>query len=642
MSSSDYLVEPGLSNNIIDLLSTIQDRYKKKLRAAQAVSVSPSDTDNLVKLLAKTFKLPPATNVQVTEPEVLPPAPPVIAVPEVTAAVLPPAPPVIIEPEVTSTVLPPAPPVIIEPEVTSAVLPPAPPVEQTPISDSLSTIIDEQEQSDNGEQPSADVFPPTPPIPEPKPLVQLSDNTIEKLVNLLQHVFNKPALTTDSATDSNQILQNEPETLSGEPETLSGETEPLSGETEPLSGEPETLSDGEEEYDDLEDIRQLRDALISAQTQEDEKAKLEELAKQQDELKLAQQQANESEVAANKLKLDTAIVELNNTQLQSNKANEDAQAQLQQLRKASVLQQLAQSKVKLAEYHMGNAKKELELEKQQHAAVLNELNAYKNELTKAKETLVKVQSEGETANTIQLNEAQAAVTSAQTNEQEKAKQLEEKTKELEQAQTKALEQTTALVKAKELEQVQSTALKDAQDKQMEMQAEAKSIAEELKKAQQKLTLVQQLSQTQAQQRYMNIQKTRDLVTRFQSELANSKALEQKTAQELAAANVRSTQLEQQLAQVRADYANAQPSYIQQITDWIKHYVPDFVSAKPEEPTVYKVDENALPPAVKQKMDNNYTYLGRIYMKDDVGKIVQTKYILWNNTTHDYFSYNDPQ
>ena len=28
MSSSDYLVEPGLSNNIIDLLSTIQDRYK--------------------------------------------------------------------------------------------------------------------------------------------------------------------------------------------------------------------------------------------------------------------------------------------------------------------------------------------------------------------------------------------------------------------------------------------------------------------------------------------------------------------------------------------------------------------------------------------------------------------------------------
>ena len=642
MSSSDYLVEPGLSNNIIDLLSTIQDRYKKKLRAAQAVSVSPSDTDNLVKLLAKTFKLPPATNVQVTEPEVLPPPPPVIAVPEVTAAVLPPAPPVIIEPEVTSTVLPPAPPVIIEPEVTSAVLPPAPPVEQTPISDSLSTIIDEQEQSDNGEQPSADVFPPTPPIPEPKPLVQLSDNTIEKLVNLLQHVFNKPALTTDSATDSNQILQNEPETLSGETEPLSGETEPLSGEPEPLSGEPETLSDGEEEYDDLEDIRQLRDALISAQTQEDEKAKLEELAKQQDELKLAQQQANESEVAANKLKLDTAIVELNNTQLQSNKANEDAQAQLQQLRKASVLQQLAQSKVKLAEYHMGNAKKELELEKQQHAAVLNELNAYKNELTKAKETLVKVQSEGETANTIQLNEAQAAVTSAQTNEQEKAKQLEEKTKELEQAQTKALEQTTALVKAKELEQVQSTALKDAQDKQMEMQAEAKSIAEELKKAQQKLTLVQQLSQTQAQQRYMNIQKTRDLVTRFQSELANSKALEQKTAQELAAANVRSTQLEQELAQVRADYANAQPSYIQQITDWIKHYVPDFVSAKPEEPTVYKVDENALPPAVKQKMDNNYTYLGRIYMKDDVGKIVQTKYILWNNTTHDYFSYNDPQ
>ena len=642
MSSSDYLVEPGLSNSIIDLLSTIQDRYKKKLRAAQAVSVSPSDTDNLVKLLAKTFKLPPATNVQVTEPEVLPPPPPVIAVPEVTAAVLPPAPPVIIEPEVTSTVLPPAPPVIIEPEVTSAVLPPAPPVEQTPISDSLSTIIDEQEQSDNGEQPSADVFPPTPPIPEPKPLVQLSDNTIEKLVNLLQHVFNKPALTTDSATDSNQILQNEPETLSGETEPLSGETEPLSGEPEPLSGEPETLSDGEEEYDDLEDIRQLRDALISAQTQEDEKAKLEELAKQQDELKLAQQQANESEVAANKLKLDTAIVELNNTQLQSNKANEDAQAQLQQLRKASVLQQLAQSKVKLAEYHMGNAKKELELEKQQHAAVLNELNAYKNELTKAKETLVKVQSEGETANTIQLNEAQAAVTSAQTNEQEKAKQLEEKTKELEQAQTKALEQTTALVKAKELEQVQSTALKDAQDKQMEMQAEAKSIAEELKKAQQKLTLVQQLSQTQAQQRYMNIQKTRDLVTRFQSELANSKALEQKTAQELAAANVRSTQLEQELAQVRADYANAQPSYIQQITDWIKHYVPDFVSAKPEEPTVYKVDENALPPAVKQKMDNNYTYLGRIYMKDDVGKIVQTKYILWNNTTHDYFSYNDPQ
>jgi hypothetical protein len=628
MSSSDYLVEPGLSNNIIDLLSTIQDRYKKKLRAAQAVSVSPSDTDNLVKLLAKTFKLPPATNVQVTEPEVLPPAPPVIAVPEVTSAVLPPAPPVIIEPEVTSTVLPPAPPVIIEPEVTSAVLPPAPPVEQTPISDSLSTIIDEQEQSDNGEQPSADVFPPTPPVPEPKPLVQLSDNTIEKLVNLLQHVFNKPALTTDSTTDSNQILQNEPETLSGE--------------TEPLSGETETLSDGEEEYDDLEDIRQLRDALISAQTQEDEKAKLEELAKQQDELKLAQQQANESEVASNKLKLDTAIVELNNTQLQSNKANEDAQAHLQQLRKASVLQQLAQSKVKLAEYHMGNAKKELELEKQQHAAVLNELNAYKNELTKAKETLVKVQSEGETANTIQLNEAQAAVTSAQTNEQEKAKQLEEKTKELEQAQTKALEQTTALVKAKELEQVQSTALKDAQDKQMEMQAEAKSIAEELKKAQQKLTLVQQLSQTQAQQRYMNIQKTRDLVTRFQSELANSKALEQKTAQELAAANVRSTQLEQELAQVRADYANAQPSYIQQITDWIKHYVPDFVSAKPEEPTVYKVDENALPPAVKQKMDNNYTYLGRIYMKDDVGKIVQTKYILWNNTTHDYFSYNDPQ
>ena len=620
MSSSDYLVEPGLSNNIIDLLSTIQDRYKKKLRAAQAVSVSPSDTDNLVKLLAKTFKLPPATNVQVTEPEVLPLAPPVIAVPEVTSAVLPPAPPVIIEPEVTSTVLPPAPPVIAVPEVTSAVLP-TPPVEQTPISDSLSTIIDEQEQSDNGEQPSADVFPSTPPVPEPKPLVQLSDNTIEKLVNLLQHVFNKPALTTDSATDSNQILQNEPETL---------------------SGEPETLSDGEEEYDDLEDIRQLRDALISAQTQEDEKAKLEELAKQQDELKLAQQQANESEVAANKLKLDTAIVELNNTQLQSNKANEDAQAQLQQLRKASVLQQLAQSKVKLAEYHMGNAKKELELEKQQHAAVLNELNAYKNELTKAKETLVKVQSEGETANTIQLNEAQAAVTSAQTNEQEKAKQLEEKTKELEQAQTKALEQTTALVKAKELEQVQSTALKDAQDKQMEMQAEAKSIAEELKKAQDKLTLVQQLSQTQAQQRYMNIQKTRDLVTRFQSELANSKALEQKTAQELAAANVRSTQLEQELAQVRADYANAQPSYIQQITDWIKHYVPDFVSAKPEEPTVYKVDENALPPAVKQKMDNNYTYLGRIYMKDDVGKIVQTKYILWNNTTHDYFSYNDPQ
>ena len=635
MSSSDYLVEPGLSNNIIDLLSTIQDRYKKKLRAAQAVSVSPSDTDNLVKLLAKTFKLPPATNVQVTEPEVLPPPPPVIVVPEVTSAVLPPAPPVIIEPEVTSAVLPPAPPVIIEPDVTAAVLPLEPPVEQTPISDSLSTIIDEQEQSDNGEQPSADVFPPTPPIPEPKPLVQLSDNTIEKLVNLLQHVFNKPALTTDSATDSNQILQNEPE-------TLSGETEPLSGETETLSGEPETLSDGEEEYDDLEDIRQLRDALISAQTQEDEKAKLEELAKQQDELKLAQQQANESAVAANKLKLDTAIVELNNTQLQSNKANEDAQAQLQQLRKASVLQQLAQSKVKLAEYHMGNAKKELELEKQQHAAVLNELNAYKNELTKAKETLVKVQSEGETANTIQLNEAQAAVTSAQTNEQEKAKQLEEKTKELEQAQTKALEQTTALVKAKELEQVQSTALKDAQDKQMEMQAEAKSIAEELKKAQDKLTLVQQLSQTQAQQKYMNIQKTRDLVTRFQSELANSKALEQKTAQELAAANVRSTQLEQELAQVRADYANAQPSYIQQITDWIKHYVPDFVSAKPEEPTVYKVDENALPPAVKQKMDNNYTYLGRIYMKDDVGKIVQTKYILWNNTTHDYFSYNDPQ
>ena len=88
MSSSDYLVEPGLSNSIIDLLSTIQDRYKKKLRAAQAVSVSPSDTDNLVKLLAKTFKLPPATNVQVTEPEVLPPPPPVIVVPEVTSAVL--------------------------------------------------------------------------------------------------------------------------------------------------------------------------------------------------------------------------------------------------------------------------------------------------------------------------------------------------------------------------------------------------------------------------------------------------------------------------------------------------------------------------------------------------------------------------
>ena len=44
MSSSDYLVEPGLSNNIIDLLSTIQDRYKKKLRAAQAVSVSPSES----------------------------------------------------------------------------------------------------------------------------------------------------------------------------------------------------------------------------------------------------------------------------------------------------------------------------------------------------------------------------------------------------------------------------------------------------------------------------------------------------------------------------------------------------------------------------------------------------------------------
>lgn len=587
MSSSDYLVEPGLSNNIIDLLSTIQDRYKKKLRAAQAVSVSPSDTDNLVKLLAKTFKLPPATNVQVTEPEVLPPAPPVI----------------------------------IEPEVTSAVLPPAPPVEQTPISDSLSTIIDEQEQSDTGEQPSADVFPPTPPVPEPKPLVQLSDNTIEKLVNLLQHVFNKPALTTDSATDSNQILPNE---------------------TERLSGEPETQSDGEEEYDDLEDFKQLRDALISAQTQEDENAKLEELAKQQDELKLAQQQANESEVAATKLKLDTAIAEVNDTQLQSNKANEDAQAQLQQLRKASVLQQLAQSKVKLAEYHMGNAKKELELEKQQHAAVLNELNAYNNELTKAKETLVKVQSEGDSANTIKLNEAQAAVTTAQTNEQEKAKELEEKTKELERAQTKALEQTTALVKAKELEQVQATALKDAQDKQIELQSEAKSIAEELKKAQQKLMLVQQLSQTQAQQRYMNIQKTRDLVTRFQSELANSKAIEQKTAQELAAANVRSTQLEQELAQVRAEYANAQPSYIQQITDWIKHYVPDFVSAKPEEPTVYKVDENALPPAVKQKMDNNYTYLGRIYMKDDVGKIVQTKYILWNNTTHDYFSYNDPQ
>ena len=600
MSSSDYLVEPGLSNNIIDLLSTIQDRYKKKLRAAQAVSVSPSDTDNLVKLLAKTFKLPPATNVQVTEPDVLPPAPPVI-----------------VEPELTSAVLPPAPPVIVEPELTSAVLPPAPLVEQTPISDSLSTIIDEQEQSDNREQPSTDVFLPTPPIistPEPTPLVQLSDNTIEKLVNLLQHVFNKPALTIDSAPDNNQILPNE----------------------------TETLSEGEDEYDDLNDFIQLRDALISAQKQEDEKAKVEEFAKQQDELKLAQQQANESEVAATKLKLDNAIAQVNDTQLQANKANEDAQAQLQQLRKASVLQQLAQSKVKLAEYHMGNAKKELELDKQQHAAVLNELNAYKNELTKAKETLVKVQSEGETANTIQLNEAQAAVTSAQTNEQEKAKQLEEKTKELEQAQTKALEQTTALVKAKELEQVQATALKDAQDKQMEMQAEAKSIAEELKKAQQKLILVQQLSQTQAQQRYMNIQKTRDLVTRFQSELANSKALEQKTAQELAAANVRSTQLEQELAQVRADYANAQPSYIQQITDWIKHYVPDFVSAKPEEPTVYKVDENALPSAVKQKMDNNYTYLGRIYMKDDVGKIIQTKYILWNNATHDYFSYSDPQ
>jgi hypothetical protein len=419
---------------------------------------------------------------------------------------LPPAPPVIVEPELTSAVLPPAPPVIVEPELTSAVLPPAPPVEQTPISDSLSTIIDEQEQSDNREQPSTAVFLPTPPVistPEPTPLVQLSDNTIEKLVNLLQHVFNKPALTIDSAPDNNQILPNE----------------------------TETLSEGEDEYDDLNDFIQLRDALISAQKQEDEKAKVEEFAKQQDELKLAQQQANESEVAATKLKLDNAIAQVNDTQLQANKANEDAQAQLQQLRKASVLQQLAQSKVKLAEYHMGNAKKELELDKQQHAAVLNELNAYKNELTKAKETLVKVQSEGDTADSIKLNEAQAAVATAQTNEQEKAKELEEKTKELEQAQTKALEQTTALVKAKELEQVQATALKDAQDKQMEMQAEAKSIAEELKKAQQKLILVQQLSQTQAQQRYMNIQKTRDLVTRFQSELANSKALEQKTAQE---------------------------------------------------------------------------------------------------------------
>ena len=175
-----------------------------------------------------------------------------------------------------------------------------------------------------------------------------------------------------------------------------------------------------------------------------------------------------------------------------------------------------------------------------------------------------------------------------------------------------------------------------------MQAEAKSIAEELKKAQRKLTYVQELSKTQAQQRYMNIEKTRDLVTRFQTELANAKALEQTKTQELSAAIDHSTQLEQELAQIRADYANAQPSYVQQITDWIKHYVPDFVSAKAEEPTVYKVDENALPSAVKQKMDNNYTYLGRIYMKDDVGKTVQTKYILWNNATHDYFSYNDPQ